>query len=356
MTSSRARALARTRFAAPAIEGEVLPATSSADGGVKAFSFGAPEPVMSRREFIDNLDCWHNGRWYSPPISMQALTRAAHVSPHHASAIQVKINHLIRDFIPHPMLDLATFEAVVLDYLSLANGYVERVPNRLGGTAKLQRSLAKYTRRGLVDGEFYFVQKHGQEHPFEPGSVLQLMPPGLDQEIYGIPQYLSAMQSAFLNEAAVLFRRRYYLNGSHAGFIMYINEAGLKQTDSEAIQAALEKSKGVGNFKNLFLHIPGGKEKGVQLIHPGEAAAKDEFLGIKNTTRDDILAAHRVPPQLLGVVPANAGGFGDAATASEVFYENEIQPLQRRFLPINDWIGEEVVRFRERAPAAKPSS
>lgn len=352
MTKPRARALARTRFSAPAIESEVLPATSSAGGAVSAFSFGDPEPVMSRRELIDNLDCWHNGRWYSPPIPMPALTRAAHVSPHHASAIQVKINHLIRDFIPHPMLDVATFEALVLDYLSLANAYVERVPNRLGGAAGVRRSLAKYTRRGLVDGDFYFVQKAGQEHRFDPGSVLQLMPPGLDQEIYGVPQWLSALQSAFLNEAAVLFRRRYYLNGSHAGFIMYINEAGLSNADSEAIQTALAKSKGVGNFKNLFLHIPNGKEKGVQLIHPGEAAAKDEFLGIKNTTRDDILAAHRVPPQLLGVVPMNSGGFGDAATASAVFYENEIQPLQRRFLPINDWLGEEVVRFREREAAS----
>ena len=31
------------------------------------------------------------------------------------------------------------------------------------------------------------------------------------------------------------------------------------------------------------------------------------FLNIKDVTRDDILAAHRVPPQLLGVVPKNTG-------------------------------------------------
>ena len=53
----------------------------------------------------------------------------------------------------------------------------------------------------------------------------------------------------------------------------------------------------------------------------------------------------------MGVVPANAGGFGDVEKADEVFYRNEIQPLQQRFLAINDWLGIEVVRFKEREKA-----
>ena len=59
-----------------------------------------------------------------------------------------------------------------------------------------------------------------------------------------------------------------------------------------------------------------------------------------------MLAAHRVPPQLLGVVPSNTGGFGAADTAAEVFGRNEVEPLQARFLELNDWLGEEVVKFR----------
>ncbi|RZM05462.1 MAG: capsid portal protein, partial [Sphingomonas sp.] len=35
---------------------------------VAAFSFGDPEPVNSRREILDMLECPHNGRWYEPPI------------------------------------------------------------------------------------------------------------------------------------------------------------------------------------------------------------------------------------------------------------------------------------------------
>lgn len=333
-------------------EGEMEPA------GVRTFSFGDPEPIMSRRELIDHIDCWHNGRYYHPPIPMGALTRAANVSPHHSSAIEYKLLQLTRDFIPHPLLDRFTFEGWARDYLVLANGYLERRDNALGRPMKLQRALAKYARRGVEEGRFWYLQAGGtlgipREHEFEPGTVHQLMRPGLDQEIYGVPEYLSALQSAFLNEAAVLFRRRYYLNGSHAGFIMYVSEEKLADADAEQIEQALMKSKGVGNFKNLFLHIPGGKEKGVQLIHPGEAAAKDEFLGVKGTTRDDVLAAHRVPPVLIGVMPQNAGGLGDPEKAAAVFYEAEIVPLQQRFLQVNDWLGIEVVRFKE--PPAKPA-
>ena len=41
-----------------------------------------------------------------------------------------------------------------------------------------------------------------------------------------------------------------------------------------------------------------------------DVAAKDEFFNIKSVTRDDQLAAHRVAPQLMGILPNNAGGFG----------------------------------------------
>ena len=58
-----------------------------------------------------------------------------------------------------------------------------------------------------------------------------------------------------------------------------------------------------------------------------------------------MLAAHRVPPQLMGILPTNTAGFGDAAKAAEVFARNEIAPLQARMLELNDWLGDEVIAF-----------
>jgi capsid portal protein len=106
------------------------------------------------------------------------------------------------------------------------------------------------------------------------GSVFHLFEPDLTQEYYGLPEYLSALQSGLLNEASTIFRRRYYLNGSHAGYILYVSEEKFNDADSEALQNAVLDSKGPGNFRNVYLHIPQGKEKGVQVIPVGEAAAK----------------------------------------------------------------------------------
>lgn len=330
------------------VEGEVA-------ASAMAFRLGDAEPVLNRRDLMEGLDCWEvvgaGGRYYQPPLPLDVLSKAGNVTSHHSSAFRVKVNQLLRDFIPHPMLDRTTFEGLVLDHLVLANYYVERIDNMRGHPMKLKRSLARYTRRGVEEGAFVFLSGFMKEHWFKSGAVFHGMQPWLDQEIYGVPEYLSALQSAFLNEGATLFRRRYFINGAHAGFIMYVGEGGLKEADAEVIKKSMQDTKGVGNFRSMFVHLPNGKKDAIQILHPGEASAKDEFVGIKNTTRDDVLAAHRVPPQLLGVVPANAGGFGDVEKADEVFYRNEIQPLQQRFLAINDWLGIEVVRFKEREKA-----
>jgi PBSX family phage portal protein len=196
------------------------------------------------------------------------------------------------------------------------------------------------------------------QHEFEPGTIFHLIEPDINQEVYGLPEYLSALNSAWLNENATLFRRKYYLNGSHAGFILYMTDAAQEQGDVDALRDALKNAKGPGNFRNLFMYAPNGKKEGIQVIPISEVAAKDEFFNIKNVTRDDLLAAHRVPPQLMGIIPNNTGGFGDVEKAAMVFAVNELYPLMERLKELNNWIGEEVIAFKEYdlAKQAAPST
>ncbi|RTS60628.1 Presumed portal vertex protein, partial [Pseudomonas aeruginosa] len=162
------------------------------------------------------------------------------------------------------------------------------------------------------------------EHEFEKGSVIQLREADINQEIYGVPEWFCALQSALLNESATLFRRKYYNNGSHAGFILYMTDAAQNEEDIDALRTALKTAKGPGNFRNLFVYAPNGKKEGIQLIPVSEVAAKDEFGSIKNISRDDQLAGLRVYPQLMGVVPQNAGGFGSISDAAAVWASLEL--------------------------------
>lgn len=94
------------------------------------------------------------------------------------------------------------------------------------------------------------------------------------------------------------------------------------------------------------MYAPGGKKDGIQLLPVSEVAAKDEFGSIKNISRDDLLAALRIPPQLMGIVPQNADGFGSLREAAEVWAVNGLEPIQARLAQVNEWIGEEVIKFK----------
>ncbi|MFP4896824.1 phage portal protein [Paraburkholderia sp. EG304] len=321
------------------------PAATATPARAEAFTFDDPVPVMDRAEILDYVQSWAAGKWYEPPVSWSGLAKSFRAGVHHSSAIYFKRNVLASTFKPHKLLSRDEFGKLALDYMVFGNSYIEEQRNRLGGLLALKRAPAKYVRRSTDLQGFFQIDGFQVEHEFAAGSVHHLMEPDINQEVYGLPEYLGALHAAWLNESSTLFRRRYYENGSHAGFILYMTDAAQSQSDVDKLREALKSSKGPGNFRNLFMYAPNGKKDGIQLIPVSEVTAKDEFFNIKNVTRDDLLAAHRIPPQLMGIVPSNTGGFGAADKAAEVFGLNEIAPLQRRFEQLNEWIGDEVVRF-----------
>lgn len=318
------------------------------------FSFGDPTPVLDKREFWGFIQsCW-NGRYYEPPVSLDGLAKAFTATPHHESSIRYKVQLLFDYFVPHKLLNGQNFKKLALDYLVFGNCYLERTKSRMDTVMALKPTLARFTRMKKDGNGLMLID--GKEHHFSDGDLLQIMEPDINQEIYGVPSYLGALQSALLNESATLFRRKYYVNGSHAGFILYVSDPSANQEDVDSMREALKNAKGPGNFRNLFYYSPNGKKDGIQLIPISEVTAKDEFFNMKNVTRDDQLASHRMPPQLLGIVPVNAGGFGSVDQAAQVFFSTEIKPLMTVFKAINEWTGADVVTFRDYVPPVATGS
>lgn len=314
----------------------------------EVFTFGDAESVLDRRELSAYFEVWHNGRWYEPPMPMGRLAQVFNVSPYHRSAVALRVNLLVSQMVASRWLGADDFERFALDFVQMGNGYLESVPNLSGRIAAAKYTPAVHTRAGVASDTYWFVNGAlGQEHQFAPGSVFHLMQPDVAQEIYGLPEWLSALQSALLSENATLFRRRYYLNGNHAGFILYINEQLFDQTTVDEISDKMRDSKGAGNFKNLLIYAPGGKKDGVQILPIGSITAHDEFTAVKGISRDDMLAAHRTPPPLIGIIPQNSGGFGKVSEALDTFYLTEIVPIIRRMLRMNDWFGVSLLAFRD---------
>lgn len=301
---------------------------------------------------FDFSGCLNNGKYFEPPVSWLDVEKLLRQGVHHASALQAKLNILKVTFEPTQWLSRSEFEKLAFNFLVFGNGYLEVQRNRFGEMLLMKSRLALYMRRASNLKDFVYLRNDllGLEHELLSGAdVVHIMQPNLRQEIYGMPYYLSALDSVDLNAAATRFRVRYYKNGSHAGFILYSTDSTIDEQSWDNIKSQLRSAKGEGNFKNMVIRSPNGNPDGLKLIPISEVAAKDDFLNIKQVSAEDMLAVHRVPPSLMGIVPKSAGGLGDAATAAKVFATNEVQPLQQTFIDVNERLGIELFQFKNYA-------
>lgn len=309
------------------------------DGSVVEFSMGAPEPVMGK-SFLDNMATFldMNRKFYVPPLSLPGLTRIRHASAHHGSAIAFKRNQLCKHFEPSAAISAADFRGAATDFGVAGNAYFQVFTDYLGNVTRLGHlPMLNMRRMKDTDGQTRFLQlgKHGKHTVFEPGEVLHVKDYDSGQQIYGVPEWLCGMQSVLLNEDATLFRRRYFANGCHIGYILYTSDPALDPKVESKIREMVRKGKGVGNFQSVYINIPNGKEKAVQVIPVGDISQKDEFERIKKITADDVIVAHRIPPALAGLKPENAAGFGDIEKISAVYVENEVRPMTQPFIELN---------------------
>lgn len=299
------------------------------------------------------LKCNLVGDYYHPPFNYTFLYEATKKNAHHESALDAKKNILMSCFEPTRYLSAIEATKFMVDYFMFGNAYLIPIRNKLGGVLKFDHRMANNIRK-KVDGSYAFFHNSekslGSVERTEIKELIHFKEYDPTQNIYGTPKYLSALLDIVLNHSATMFRYRYYKNGSHAGFILNIN-GDISTDDLEGIKAQLKASKGENNFSNMLVHLPRGEKGAIQLIPISEISTKDEFVNIKSVTRDDILAAHRIPPELLSIIPSNigAGGFGNVKDRAEVYYINEMMPLITRFMGINEQLGLEVFKFKEYA-------
>ena len=202
-----------------------------------------------------------------------------------------------------------------------------RLRNAFGQVVALHPLSSVYLRR-REDGCFVYLQYGKPSLIYRTEDVIWLAQYDPEQQIYGMPDYLGGLQSALLNQDATLFRRRYFLNGAHMGFIFYATDPNMDDDTEEEMKEMIASSKGVGNFRSMFVNIPDGKPDGIKLIPVGDIATKDEFAAIKGITAQDVLTSHRFPAALAGIIPTNGGGgLGDPEKYDATYARNEVLPL-----------------------------
>lgn len=311
-------------------------------------TFDSPESVMST-DILSYMEVALVDGLYEPPIALDTLAKAVRANPMHGSALYVKSNMASSSAELSPLIKRREFKRFMGDFLTFGNGYLSIVRNRLGDVVEIKHLPALYMRRKENINEYVYKPREYSDEgrvDYKAGQVFHLGEYDVCQEIYGLPQYIGALSSIWLNEDATLFRRKYYLNGSHAGYLLYMNDPNLTGEQEKDIKDKLSKKIA---FKNLFINGKGKDGKAPELTPIGQVEAKDEFKNIKSKTTEDVLASHRIPLDLMSIVREGFASSSDLNKVDRVFYKNELVPLLEQVCELNDFVGMEVVMIKEYA-------
>ncbi|MEI6896261.1 MAG: phage portal protein [Psychromonas sp.] len=300
-------------------------------------------------EILDYMEIALIDGLYEPPIPLDLFAKVARANSMHGSALYAKSRMVSSAILLLPnVLPRRDLNRFIYDYLMFGNGYLLAVRNALG-EVKFKHLPALFMRRcEKIDCYTYKPSQYNDEGrlDYKKGQVYHLDEYDVCQEIYGLPQYIGALTSIWLNEDATLFRRSYYRNGSHAGYLLYMNDPNLTETQEDYIKDELKKTAGLGAFKNLFINGKGKDGKPPELTPIGQVEAKDAFKTVKESTNNDVLSIHRVPPDLMSVVREGFNSSSDLNKVDRIFYKNELTPYVEALSSLNDFAGKQVVSLK----------
>ncbi|MCG9664714.1 phage portal protein [Vibrio mediterranei] len=287
-----------------------------------------PEAIDSNSWMTSYTDLFYNDteNYWEPPISRQGLADTSRANAYHCSLLKARANYVASRFIGGGGLTHRRVQFFGNNYFTFGDGAFLKIRNGFGVPVRLHPLPSMHMRR-RKNGDFVILERGGKQKVYKQKDVIFLPQDDLEQQIYGVPDYLGSMQSSLLNKDATLFRRRYYKNGAHMGFIFYASDPNLSEADEKKMKETIASSKGVGNFRSMFVNIPNGKEKGIQLIPVGDIATKDEFERIKNITAQDILVGHRFPAGKGGMMPQPGSSFPDPEKVGREYDKDEIVPV-----------------------------
>ncbi len=133
--------------------------------------------------------------WYEPPVSMSILAKAIgrrRTTQRAPGETQHPATHVRAASAARAQ----AFSSLALDYLVFGNAYLEEVRGRLGKRLPFRHLGAKYMRRGgaLAD-RYWWVPNHIERVELPRGRVIHLLEPDIDQNIYGVPDYLAVCKA-----------------------------------------------------------------------------------------------------------------------------------------------------------------
>lgn len=193
-------------------------------GRSSVITFGEPEPILTTG--TDYYNIWYDNKadHWRLPIDRVALSQLPNLNGQHGGIMYARRNMFTAGYTGGG-LNHDQIEAGIFDYLLCGDLAIVKLRNFFGKVIGLHPLPSLYLRR-RKSGDFVVLQE-GEPlvYPAQDNIFIRSYDPL--QQVYGLPDYIGGIHSALLNSEATIFRRRYYHNGAHMGFILYTNDPNI---------------------------------------------------------------------------------------------------------------------------------
>lgn len=308
------------------------------------------EPILKARESYPAEGQGFSGAsgLVYPPLSLAQVLSLTYSNAFHTQCIALKADMAVgleyeapkqvEKFLEDvsggdPFLEL--LQKVVFDWECMGNGYFEVARSRKGQIGELyhvhaqtvfidarQNRLAGFVQE--VEGSVKFSAFgacDGQNELFQFKRYTPL------STWYGLPEWVAALEALRLDQEKKSFYAAFFKNFAVPSLAVVLTGAEFDETTEATIREGFKQVKGVDNaHKTMLLSVP--FEDAKISFEKLMVDLKDlPFEKLSQSTREEILAAHGVPPRLVGIVTAGAlGGGGEMEGQMLSFVEMKVKP------------------------------
>lgn len=182
-----------------------------------------------------------------------------------------------------------------------------------------------------------FQVKNSRSIPINAKHLYYYSP---NSRFYREPDYLAAMLSILTNQKADSFNNAFFEKSTHADTAIIFENSEPDEMQLNAFKEFFGSNfKGTGNAHKTLVLTANGENAKVR-IEDLSKVSDISFEKLKNLNRDEIIAAHGVPPRMVGVMTAGQlGGSGEVTGQLHSFNELTIIPKQEQIEWFFDNIG-----------------
>ncbi len=286
-----------------------------------------------------------------PPVSLASILDLTYSNAFHTQCLSLKADMSVgldyeapkevETFLEGVSGDVPFLELLhqaTFDWECMGNGYLEVARSRKGSVGELYHAHAQtiYPRAcgNRLQGYIQEVQSLVDFAPWGArdgrNELFQLKRYTPLSTWYGLPEWIAALEALRLDQEKKTFYASFFRNFAVPSLAVVLTGAEFDEATEKKIEGGFKALKGAENsHKTLLLSVP--FEDAKITFEKLTADLKDlPFEKLSQSSREEILAAHGVPPRLVGIVTAGALGGGSEMEGQMLsFVEMKVKPRMR---------------------------